>query len=74
MEKEDYTTSVWTASQIPASFPSLEGDIVVDVAIVGGGITGITAAYLLASEGKKVIVLETNIVGMSTTGLSTGKR
>ncbi|MEM1505536.1 FAD-dependent oxidoreductase [Domibacillus sp. 8LH] len=39
-------------------FPSLDKNIHVDVVIVGGGITGITSAYLLAKEGLKVAVLE----------------
>jgi glycine/D-amino acid oxidase-like deaminating enzyme len=39
-------------------YPSLKGDVSADVAVVGGGITGITTAYLLAKAGKKVAVLE----------------
>ena len=39
------------------SFPSLEEDLNVDVVIVGGGITGITSAYLLVNEGLKVAVI-----------------
>lgn len=39
-------------------YPKLSGNIEAEVAIVGGGITGITLAYLLAKEGKKVVVLE----------------
>lgn len=31
-----------------------------DVAIIGGGLTGLSAAYYLSKEGKKVIVLEKN--------------
>jgi glycine/D-amino acid oxidase-like deaminating enzyme len=39
-------------------YPTLRGDQACDVAIVGGGITGITLAYLVAKAGKKVMVLE----------------
>ncbi|HWS71155.1 MAG TPA: FAD-dependent oxidoreductase [Thermoanaerobaculia bacterium] len=42
-----------------------------DVAIVGGGITGITAALLLAENGKKVAVLEKGRVGDGETGRTT---
>ena len=42
------------------------------VAVIGGGITGITTAYLLASEGKTVAVLESCNIGEGTTGQSTG--
>ena len=39
-------------------FRSLDRDLHVDVAIIGGGITGITAAYLLKRAGKSVALLE----------------
>ncbi len=73
MATEHYSTqAVWSASAKPSNYPSLSGDIEVDVAIIGGGITGISAAYLLAKEGQKVAVLEAKQVGMGTTGSSTG--
>lgn len=59
-------------SDIP-EFPSLNEDIEVDVAIVGGGITGITSAYLLANEGLKVAVLEADKLVNGTTGHTTAK-
>ena len=64
--------SVWKESSEQGSFPILNQDITVDVAIIGGGITGITAAYLLAKEGKKVAVLEARAIGEGATGFSTG--
>lgn len=42
-----------------------------DVAIVGGGITGITTAYRLQQAGKKCIILEANTLGFGTTGGTT---
>lgn len=64
--------SVWkTASEQP-SFPALNGPLTVDVAIVGGGISGLTAAYLLSKGGKKVAVLEARSIGEGSTGYSTG--
>lgn len=42
-----------------------------DVAIVGGGITGITTAYRLQQSGKKCIVLEAYTLGFGTTGGTT---
>jgi len=44
-----------------------------DVAVIGGGITGLSAALKLKEEGKKVIVLEANRVGHGVTGYSTAK-
>lgn len=64
--------SVWKESTPEASFSQLSGDINVDVAIIGGGITGITAAYILSKAGKKVAVLEARKIGDGATGYSTG--
>jgi glycine/D-amino acid oxidase-like deaminating enzyme/nitrite reductase/ring-hydroxylating ferredoxin subunit len=65
--------SIWegTAEQI-TGYPALEGNKQADVAIIGGGITGLMAAMLLSNAGKKVIVLEALKVGLGTTGNSTG--
>src|SRR5690606_11914005 len=68
----DFTKSVWTSNVHPKAYPSLNGDLDVDVAIVGGGITGITAAYLLASQGKTVAVLESHSIAKGSTAYSTG--
>jgi glycine/D-amino acid oxidase-like deaminating enzyme/nitrite reductase/ring-hydroxylating ferredoxin subunit len=67
------TKSIWedTAEQING-FPVFEGTQHVDIAIVGGGITGLTAAMLLSEAGKDVIVLEALRIGLGTTGNSTG--
>ena len=42
-----------------------------DVCIVGAGIAGLTTAYLLAAEGKKVVVLEDGMIGSGETGRTT---
>ncbi|MFC7393420.1 FAD-dependent oxidoreductase [Scopulibacillus cellulosilyticus] len=54
-------------------FNHLEEDIKADVVIVGGGITGITAAYLLVKEGLKVALLEADRLLNGTTGHTTAK-
>jgi glycine/D-amino acid oxidase-like deaminating enzyme/nitrite reductase/ring-hydroxylating ferredoxin subunit len=51
------------------SYPALHGDLDADVVVIGGGITGLTAAYLLSSN-LKVVVLEQNGIGSGTTGNS----
>lgn len=43
-----------------------------DVAIIGGGITGLTSAALLAAEGRSVAVLEARTIGSGVTSGSTG--
>lgn len=65
--------SYWLASAGQTSFPKLERDIDVDVAIVGGGLAGITCALLLKRENLKVAVLEADRIGQGTTGHTTAK-
>ncbi|MBI5441278.1 MAG: FAD-dependent oxidoreductase [Deltaproteobacteria bacterium] len=67
-----HTHSVWQGTSAPTRFPSLRQDLRVDVAVLGAGITGITAAAVLAERGLKVAVLEARTVGFGTTGNSTG--
>jgi glycine/D-amino acid oxidase-like deaminating enzyme/nitrite reductase/ring-hydroxylating ferredoxin subunit len=69
----DITKSFWRDSVEIPEFPSLDKDIEVDVCIVGGGITGITTAYLLAKEGLQVAILEANQLVGGTTGHTTAK-
>ncbi|HEX8330074.1 MAG TPA: FAD-dependent oxidoreductase [Hymenobacter sp.] len=66
------TEALWSATTDFKSYPQLPGDIEVDVAVVGAGITGISAAYALMRAGKRVAVLEALVVGSGTTGSSTG--
>jgi glycine/D-amino acid oxidase-like deaminating enzyme len=47
--------------------PKLKGAMRADVAIIGGGLTGLLTAYLLSNSGKKVVVLESNLVGLGAT-------
>src|SRR5688572_13681490 len=52
------TTSVWMATVPMREEPPLESDAHADVCIVGAGIAGLTTAYLLTKEGKRVIVVD----------------
>jgi glycine/D-amino acid oxidase-like deaminating enzyme/nitrite reductase/ring-hydroxylating ferredoxin subunit len=63
----------WRDSVTLPSFEPLSADITVDVAIVGGGITGITSAYLLSKQGKKVAIIEAGKILNGTTGHTTAK-
>lgn len=66
------TTSVWRALAPPTSFAALQGDLETDVLVIGGGITGVTLALLLAEQGRRCVLLEADQVGSGTTGHSTG--
>ncbi|GAA4777234.1 FAD-dependent oxidoreductase [Actinomycetospora chlora] len=57
----------------PDTYPRLDGDRRVDVAVVGAGITGLTTAVLLAREGLQVAVLEARRVGAVASGNTTAK-
>ncbi|HSP40512.1 MAG TPA: FAD-dependent oxidoreductase, partial [Gillisia sp.] len=67
-----FTRSIWNAHSEKTSFSTLDQNKAVDVAIIGGGITGLTTALLLKNSGLKVAVLEAREVGRGTTGHSTG--
>ncbi|HOF99919.1 MAG TPA: FAD-dependent oxidoreductase [Clostridia bacterium] len=66
-------TSYWIASTPETGYPSLDQDLHADVAIVGGGIAGITTAYLLTLEGLRVAVIEADRILRGTTGHTTAK-
>ncbi len=65
------TPTLWvTTAQLP-TYPTLTKDIQADVAIIGAGMTGILSAYLLAKEGRKVVILEKETVAEGATHLTT---
>src|SRR5690606_25092080 len=51
-------------------FPSLSGNLETDVVVVGGGIAGLSVAYMLSRAGRKCVVIERNEIGVGHTGLS----
>ncbi|HYH35307.1 MAG TPA: FAD-binding oxidoreductase, partial [Nocardioides sp.] len=65
--------SVWEDDRVPETMPPVEVEGHHDVVVVGGGLTGITTALLLASAGRSVLVLEARHLGAGTTGGSTAK-
>lgn len=65
--------SYWIKALNLPTFSPLKEDKQVDVVIVGGGITGITVAFLLVNEGLKVAILEADSVLNGTTGHTTAK-
>jgi glycine/D-amino acid oxidase-like deaminating enzyme/nitrite reductase/ring-hydroxylating ferredoxin subunit len=66
----DPTVPLWADEPSPSP-PAIANDASVDVCIVGGGITGLTTAYLLARRGHSVAVLEAGAIGSGETGRTT---
>ncbi len=66
-------TSFWIDSTPTTSYPSLDNRVTVDVAIIGGGIVGLTAATLLKKAGKTVAVIESRQVAAGVSGHTTAK-
>jgi len=59
--------------------PSLDGDLTCDVCVIGGGLTGVSAALHLAELGYDVVLLEAEKIGWGASGrnggqLGTGQR
>jgi glycine/D-amino acid oxidase-like deaminating enzyme/nitrite reductase/ring-hydroxylating ferredoxin subunit len=67
------TISLWEDAPRPAFPDPLPPSGSVEVLVVGGGLTGLTTALLLARAGKGVAVLEARSLGSGTTGSSTAK-
>jgi glycine/D-amino acid oxidase-like deaminating enzyme/nitrite reductase/ring-hydroxylating ferredoxin subunit len=68
MEMHVETTSYWLDSASLPRYPKLERDETVDVAIVGGGMTGLTAAYRLTMNGRRVALVERERCAQIDTG------
>ncbi len=51
----------------------LDGDVAVDVAIIGGGITGVSAALHLAERGYNVALVEAEHIGWGASGRNGGQ-
>ena len=65
------TTSVWMATTDVPSEKILNKDLSTNICIIGAGIAGLTTAYLLAREGKGVVVLDDGPIGGGMTARTT---
>ena len=68
-QKSYYEASV----QRPPACAALEGAVVADVLVVGGGFAGLSAALELAQKGLKVVLLEADRIGSGASGRNGGQ-
>ncbi|GAC1522991.1 MAG: FAD-dependent oxidoreductase [Thermoleophilaceae bacterium] len=73
LQLEGEATSIWIDTAPATSYPPLRPGVHVDVAILGGGIAGLTAATLIKRDGATVAVVEAGRVGAGVTGHTTAK-
>lgn len=73
-ERPVIADSLWSATANPApECPPLVGEVEADVAIVGGGFTGLSAALHAAEAGLRAVVLEAESPGWGASGRNGGQ-
>jgi glycine/D-amino acid oxidase-like deaminating enzyme/nitrite reductase/ring-hydroxylating ferredoxin subunit len=65
--------SPWLDAVVRPEWPALKRDLAVDVAVLGGGMAGVSAALALKRSGARVALLEARRIGEGVTGNSTAK-
>jgi glycine/D-amino acid oxidase-like deaminating enzyme/nitrite reductase/ring-hydroxylating ferredoxin subunit len=65
------TQSYWEDSAAVSRYPALDRNLTVDAVVIGAGITGLTAAYLLKRSGLSVAVIDRRRCGGVDSGLTT---
>jgi len=65
------TKSIWMTTAEISSRPPLAKDVRADVCVVGAGIAGLTTAYLLAEDGRSVVVIDDGTVASGETSRTT---
>ena len=74
VDRELARDSYYAATAVRAArHPALQGDVDCDVAIVGGGLAGLSAAIELADRGFSVRVLEAQQLGSGASGRNGGQ-
>lgn len=73
MTENDAMLNLWSATAPPSiQAPPLEGDATADVAVIGGGFTGLSAALHLALEGADIRLIEARSFGHGGSGRNVG--
>lgn len=65
--------SYWILSSNSKEYKTLKENIKTNCLIIGGGIVGVTSAYLLAKSGMEVVLVDSDKIGFGSSGRNTGK-
>jgi glycine/D-amino acid oxidase-like deaminating enzyme/nitrite reductase/ring-hydroxylating ferredoxin subunit len=63
--------SYWLDSVHPLETSTLEQDMETDILVIGGGIAGLTTAYMLTKAGRRVMLVEDGLIGSGESGRTT---
>jgi glycine/D-amino acid oxidase-like deaminating enzyme/nitrite reductase/ring-hydroxylating ferredoxin subunit len=65
------SSSLWLETPLPDESPALQESTRAEVCVIGAGIAGMTTAYLLAREGRSVVLVDDGRPGCGQTGVTT---
>jgi glycine/D-amino acid oxidase-like deaminating enzyme/nitrite reductase/ring-hydroxylating ferredoxin subunit len=65
------TRSIWMDTEVFPKASRLQDNITADVVVIGSGIAGLSTAYELAAQGRKVVVLDRGPIGAGITARTT---
>lgn len=72
-ESSEHTTSYYAATATGGSYPRLDGEVNCDIAVVGGGFSGVNTALELAERDMEVVLLEGSRIGWGASGRNGGQ-
>ena len=74
VQRSQHTASYYAASSLPQpDHPVLQGELMADVCVVGGGFSGLNTALELAERGMSVVLLEAHKIGWGASGRNGGQ-
>jgi glycine/D-amino acid oxidase-like deaminating enzyme len=73
MQPDTFHQSLWSAlAPAPADLPRAEGTLRADIAIIGGGVLGLSTALALVEAGCSVVLVEAEQIAFGASGRNTG--